>query len=453
MSDTHKKIFKYKTAILMNTTSRIKRKYTRTQHTLFGVGILAVVLCFGFFIAPTLFSSSYTRITGEAEVLAEKIEKKEIPDVVHIPTPNVVKAIYMSQCVVGTPSFRDKLVALIDETELNSVIIDVKDFSGKIGFTTDNPVLVGAVSDACGANDMKEFIKVLHSKNIYTIARITVFQDPYYTGVHPELAVKKASDGGVWKDHKGLAFIDVGAQPFWEYIVELGRESYAIGFDELNFDYVRYPSDGNMKDIAFTFSKGVSKAEMLERFFAYLYESFATGEIPTFGLRPSRRDASDVTRPALSVDLFGYTTTNTDDLGIGQVLERALPYFDFVMPMVYPSHYNSGFIGIAKPATSPYAVVKYSMDASVRRARLLGLAGASTATSTDMVFLRGQSQKGHGNINIQQMRPWLQDFDMGATYTSDMVRAQMQATYDAGLTSWALWDAGNTYTRGALNAQ
>ncbi|QQR82369.1 hypothetical protein IPJ70_03790 [Candidatus Campbellbacteria bacterium] len=437
----------------LNKTSRVKKIYTRTRYALIGCGGLIAVFCFGFFIAPALFSSTYTRMSGNTEVLAEKIEKKETTDVVHIPTPSAVKAIYMSQCVVGTPSFRDKLVALIDDTELNSVIIDVKDFSGKIGFTTDNPVLAGAVSDACGARDMKEFIKVLHSKNIYTIARITVFQDPYYTKAHPELAVKKASDGSVWKDNKGLSFIDVGAQPFWEYIVELGRASYALGFDELNFDYVRYPSDGNMKDIAFTFSKGVSKADMLERFFSYLYESFDTGETPTFGLRPSRRDALDSTRPALSVDLFGYTTTNTDDLGIGQVLERALPYFDYVMPMVYPSHYNSGFINIPKPATEPYKVVKYSMDASVRRARLLGLAGASEATSTEMVFLRGQSQKGHGNITIQQMRPWLQDFDMGATYTPEMVRAQMQATYDAGLTSWALWDAGNTYTRGALNAQ
>lgn len=435
----------------MNPTPHKKKMTSHTQRIISGTLALVIVLVVGFFVAPKLLSSTYTRITNSVqEPIEEKVEEK-IPDVTHIPTPEPMKAIYMSQCVVGTPSFRDKLVALIDETELNSVIIDVKDFSGKIGFTTDNPILAPAVSDACGANDMKEFIKTLHSKNIYVVARITVFQDPYYTSVHPELAVKKASDGSVWKDHKGLAFIDVGAKPFWEYIVELGRESYNIGFDELNFDYIRYPSDGNMKDIDFTFSKGVSKAEMLERFFAFLYESFYTGETPTSGLRSSTRGASsDVNRPALSADLFGYTTTNTDDLGIGQVLERTLPYFDYVMPMVYPSHYNSGFIGITKPATSPYEVVKYSMDRSVQRARLLGVAGASTATSTDMVFLREQSQKGHGNINAGQMRPWLQDFDLGATYTPEMVRAQMQATYDAGLTSWALWDAGNTYTCAAL---
>ncbi len=432
----------------MNTPAHTK--HPRTHHVLLGVLIVCVLFVVGFFIAPELLSSSYTRLTENAQVQKEEVVEEPVPDVLHVATPDAVKAIYMSQCVVGTPSFRDKLIALIDETELNSVIIDVKDFSGKIAFPTDNPVLSGAVSDACGARDMKAFIKTLHEKNIYVIARITVFQDPYYTSVHPELAVKKASDGSVWKDHKGLAFIDVGARPFWEYIVELGRESYNIGFDELNFDYVRYPSDGNMKDIAFTFSDGVPKDVMLERFFAYLYESFDTGEAPASGLRPSRRSASEVTRPVLSVDLFGYTTTNKDDLGIGQLLERALPYFDYVMPMVYPSHYNAGFIGIAKPATSPYEVVKYSMDASVRRARLLGAAGASTATSTDMTFLREQSQKGHGNINAGQMRPWLQDFDLGATYTPEMVRAQIQATYDAGLTSWALWDAGNTYTKAAL---
>jgi hypothetical protein len=301
---------------------------------------------------------------------------------------------------------------------------------------------VGSVSAECGARDMKEFIKMLHQKNIYVVGRITVFQDPFYARSHPELAVLRESDGSVWKDFKGLSFIDVGAKPYWEYIAVLSEEAYDLGFDELNYDYIRFPSDGNMKDISFPHSQGRTKADVLEDFFAYLYESlsdtskYKTGE-----------------GPILSADLFGYTTTNKDDLGIGQLIERALPYFDYVMPMVYPSHYNKGFIGIEKPATEPYAVVKYSMESAVLRAQALQDAHTSTSTSTEAIMLREQAKKGHGKVRPLQLRTWLQDFDLGAPYKPEMVRAQIQATYDAGLTSWALWDAGNTYTRSALESQ
>lgn len=397
--------------------------------------------------APHLASSRYTSSRSIQKDLSVEEEvsvlEKPKPDVVHIETPESVRAIYMSQCVVGTPSFRDKLVALVDETELNSIVIDIKDFTGKISFTTDNEVIAHAVSDDCGARDMKAFIKLLHEKGIYVIGRITVFQDPYYTSIHPELAVKKASDGSVWRDHKGLAFIDVGARDFWKYIVELSKESYRVGFDELNFDYVRFPSDGDMQDIAFTHSvaKGKTKPEALEEFFAYLYDELKE---PVEGFE---------TRPVLSADLFGMTTTSTNDLNIGQVLERALPYFDYVMPMVYPSHYPTAFNNWNKPATVPYELIDFVMSEAVRRTEVMRSSVISNSTSTEVVMLREQAKKGHGNINKLQLRPWLQDFDLGADYTPDMVRAQIKATYDVGLTSWALWDASNTYTRGALSVE
>jgi len=402
-------------------------------------GSAAVILVGAVIATPRFFTLSYDRggeASAEAALPETPAPKKEL--VQHVATPKPLKAIYMSQCVAGTPSFRDSLADLIETTELNAVIIDIKDYSGKIAFPTDNPMLAPSISDSCGARDMKEFVKRLHEKNIYVIGRITVFQDPFYSELHPELAVKKESDGSVWRDYKGLSFIDVGARPFWDYIVELSKESYDLGFDELNYDYVRYPSDGNMKDIAFTLSEGKPKAEELELFFSHLYNKL------------SEPWGDNEGAPVLSADLFGYTTTNIDDLGIGQLLERTLPYFDYVMPMVYPSHYNKGFIGIEKPATQPYEVVKYSMDAAVRRAKALRDAKDSTATSSDIIYLRQQANKGHKNIHTLQLRPWLQDFDLGATYTAEMVRKQMQATYDAGLTSWALWDAGNTYTKSAL---
>ncbi len=132
------------------------------------------------------------------------------------------------------------------------------------------------------------------------------------------------------------------------------------------------------------------------------------------------------------------------------MLERALPYFDYVMPMVYPSHYNSGFIGISRPAESPYEVVNYSMETAFKRVQNLKDSSNTTSTTTEAVYFRNLANSGHGNISTNQLRPWLQDFNLGAIYTPEMVRAQIQATYDAGLTSWILWDAANTYTKEAL---
>ena len=130
----------------------------------------------------------------------------------------------------------------------------------------------------------------------------------------------------------------------------------------------------------------------------------------------------------LSIDLFGMTTTNTDDLNIGQNLENALKYFDYVSPMVYPSHYPKGFNGYANPAAKPYEIVKFSMNSAVER--------AVKASTTPL-----------------KLRPWLQDFNLGATYDAPMVRAQIQATYDSHLNSWMLWNASNRYTIKALDKQ
>ncbi len=349
-----------------------------------------------------------------------------IPTVVHVPTPVPVKAIYMTQCAVGTPSFRNDLTKLIDETELNAIVIDIKDYSGGIAFPASDPMLEPYVSDKCGANDMKAFIEELHNEGVYVIGRITVFQDPLYTVAHPELAVKKASaTSTVWKDHKGLSFIDVGARPFWDYIVALSKESYAIGFDELNFDYIRFPSDGNMKDIYFPWSSGKNKQIALEEFFRYLHD-----ELRPMGV-------------VLSADLFGMTATNEDDLNIGQVLERAMPYFDFIAPMVYPSHYPPGFHGYTNVNEHPYDIVHFSMSEAVRRTMasttpIASLAYTRIGTSTPAVYAKPE-------YSASKMRPWLQSFDYPVTYTPEMVAAQIKASEDAGLDSYMFWDPANKY--------
>ena len=386
-----------------------KRRDRFGRYVLFFGIILAASAAFVVFyeVAPSFFPLRYEL---KEQQTVESIPPE--PAVIHISTPAPVKAVYMSQCVASDKAFRARIADLINKTELNSVVIDIKDYSGRISFYSHNPLLASSTSPTCSARDMKEFIESLHQESIYVIGRITVFQDPFFAKQRPDLAIKRDSDRTVvWKDKKGISYIDPGAEEAWMYTVALAREAYSIGFDEINFDYIRFPSDGDMADIYFPFSEqfihqdtGWGKAGVLRGFFSYLKRELKKDSI------------------TISADLFGMTTTNKDDLNIGQVLEDALPNFDYIAPMVYPSHYPPTFIGFANPAEKPYEVVKYSMDEAVRRASTTPL----------------------------KLRPWLQDFDLGAVYTPEMVRAQIQAVYDSGLTSWMLWDAANTYTQGAL---
>lgn len=303
---------------------------------------------------------------------------------------------------------------------------------------------------------------------------------------HPEWAVKTKSTGAVWQDHKGITWIDAGTPEAWSYNVQIARASHELGFDEINFDYIRYPSDGNMVDIAFPVSGTRERSETLKVFFAYIDKELrggrATGvqkpqpiisapnatSVPSVAATPAvsaastprytlaadpafddlareydlhidpsaariadasvdgkkiTTDADKAPRPVISADLFGFVTTNNDDLGIGQVLEKIAPYVDFIGPMVYPSHYPKNFLGYANSAAHPYEVIQYTMDGGTKKLKAIGL-------------------------DPLKLRPWLQDFNLGATYTADMVRAQIKATYDVGLTGWMLWNASNVYTKG-----
>ncbi len=328
-------------------------------------------------------------------------------EVTHIKTPDKVKAIYMSSWVAGSKKLRDNLVNLIDTTELNAVMIDIKDYTGRVSFEVDDPKLLAYDSSDRRITDIKEFIGELHDKGIYVIGRISSFQDSSLVKTHPEYAVRDKA-GKVWKDRKGISWLDVSAKPVWDYLALIGFQAYEYGFDELNFDYIRFPSDGNMLDIAYPYSEGKVKSVALKEFYAFLDTTFRPKGIP------------------ISADLFGMTTSNSDDLGIGQILGDALQHFDFVAPMVYPSHYPPKFLGFASPASKPYEVIKYAMDEAVKKANI-----ASTSPS--------------------KLRPWLQDFSLGGVdYTPAMVRAQIQATYDSGLDSWMLWNASNVYTKSAL---
>ncbi|HRH26094.1 MAG TPA: putative glycoside hydrolase [Candidatus Paceibacterota bacterium] len=375
--------------------------------------IFAVALAASFNLAPKYFRVSYQRTADEvvsaAQTAIQKIavaeEKKKV--ISRIPTPEAVKAIYITNWVAGTKHLRDPLIKLVEDTEINAVVIDIKDYTGKIGFIPNDPDLLATGAGEARIADIDALIQELHNKGIYVIGRLSVFQDSYMVKAEPEWAVKKSSDtSAVWKDYKGVSWLDAGDERVWNYATKIALESWNRGFDEINLDYIRFPSDGNMKDIYFPASEGKIKQDVLESFLKHISGELKKENIP------------------ISVDLFGMVTTNTDDLGIGQVLEKALPYVDYVAPMVYPSHYPATWNGLANPAEHPYEVIKISMSRAMERAVAMGI-------STD------------------KLRPWLQDFDLGADYTADMVRAQIKATNDIGLDSWMIWNASNKYTNGA----
>ncbi|MEN9647345.1 MAG: hypothetical protein RLY57_149 [Candidatus Parcubacteria bacterium] len=410
-------------------------------------GIFVVIVIGAIFGNPGFIPVSYSRHLDSATTTAQEKTKKEVPPQTdHLPTPQPVKAIYMSACVVGTPSFRDQLVKVADETEVNAIVIDVKDYSGTLSYKPENPDLLHAwEASKCGAGDMREFLKTLKEKNIYTIARVTVFQDPHFTKLHPELSVQSASTKSPWKDRKGLNFLDVGGTQTWEYIVSIAKDAYAAGFDEINFDYIRYPSDGAMSDAVYTLSTG-SKSDQLEKFFSYLHEQMSAVGIVT------------------SADLFGMTTTNTDDLNIGQVLEKALPNFDYIAPMVYPSHYPANFNGWKNPNDHVYDLIHFVMESAVKRAvatsskiMIMGSAPvmeekivpatADKATSTMQVASGLYTKESYP---ATKLRTWIQDFDYGGTYDIPEVKAQIQASRDVGVDGWMIWAPSNKYTTGAL---
>lgn len=344
-----------------------------------------------------------------SEVTTSSTTTSSAPLITHIQTPEYVKAVYMSSWVAGTPSVRARLINLIEDTELNAVVIDVKDNTGVLSWD-------GRI------RDLDLLIKELHDKDIYVIARIAAFQDPLYVKRFPNLAVMDSVKKAIWKDRKGVPWIDTGSHQMWEYLVQVGKESYEKGFDELNYDYIRFPTDGNLKSMEFPISGERAKFDkrgIVKDFYKHLYDSFSPLGIPISG------------------DVFGIITTNSNETKtLGQDMGDALMYFDYVAPMVYPSHFYAGTAGYTNPAAHPGPIITYSMGGAIT-----GI--VQMASSTGMAT----------STLIKKLRPWYQDFDMGATYTADMVRAQISAGEKLGVGSWMLWDPANRYTPTALKAE
>lgn len=326
-----------------------------------------------------------------------------------------VRGIYMTAQTVADKEKFDRLLKLIDETELNAVVIDVKNDEGFITYQTNVDDAQFAGSNAkITIKDIGSTLNLLNSKKIYTIARIVTFKDNKAASKFPNLAVKSRS-GGIWRDRNGQAWLNPYNREAWNYVVDIAEEAAAKGFDEIQFDYVRFPTDGNLKMIDYGKSAGSSKPQAIGDFLKY-----------------ARTRLSDM-GTVVSADVFGLVTTAENDMNIGQKLEYLADSVDVISPMVYPSHYGKGSYGVAEPDFEPYKIVNYSMKIAKQRLD-------------------------KNDKSIARLRPWLQDFS--ATYLPRYkkygpaeIRAQIKATYDAGVREWILWNAANRYTVNGLNKE
>lgn len=320
--------------------------------------------------------------------------------------PLIVRAVYLTPDAAADDAKFNALVALADRTEINAMVIDVKDSTGNVFFDSQTPLArqIGAIHPAY---DVHQRLQVLKEHHIYAIARQVIMQDPHLAAARPDLAIHDTRTGGVWKDAIGVAWLNAMQPGVWQYNTDLAVEEARLGFDEVQFDYMRFPSDGDLDAI------DLGAPNTLANRTKAIHDFLATAHAALSPLGV-----------ALGADIFGISLWDHNDNGIGQQLEDIAPVVDYICPMVYPSHFAPGSMGYDIPNDHPYDVILKSLQA-----------GQDRVTDPKLKF-----------------RPWLQDFSLGPgiKYGPDQVRAQIQATYDFGATGWMLWNADSTFTEAAL---
>jgi hypothetical protein len=324
--------------------------------------------------------------------------------------PHAIKAAYLTYYGFVDRSIRNRVLDLVTKTELNAVVIDVKGDRGWVLYRSQVPlaVAIGAQGPAT-VKDFDAMMADLKGRGIYTIARIVTFKDNILANARPDLAVMDTRTGKPWIDRERLAWVDPFREEVWDYNIALAQEAVRKGFDEVQFDYVRFPTDGKLS--AARYSKSVTKDSRLPTIAAFLGR--ARKEIGPLGA-------------FVAADIFGYTAFNENDTDIGQRVEELAPQVDYLSPMVYPSGYHLGIPRYRNPVAHPYEVVHESVRLIKKRA----------------------------NGHPVKVRPWLQDFRDYAfgrkVFGVGEVRAQIKGSDDAGGSGWMLWNPRNDYTGAAL---
>jgi hypothetical protein len=327
--------------------------------------------------------------------------------------PAILRGLYVNRwAVLGQRMW--ELIDLAKRTEVNALVLDVKDDRGYVLYRSNVPLAKQIGADTTmpvSASRIRGILDTMRAAGIFPIARIVVAKDPILANAKREWAVQKRSDGTPWLDRDGKPWLDPHQRAVWTYAADLADEAVALGFSEVQFDYVRFPDDPRLvRETKFPLAKGRLRANVIRDQLGYLKERVAKLKVP------------------MAIDVFGLTTTDSTDMGIGQRWEQFADQADVVLPMTYPSHYARGTYGISNPNASPYATIDHAMkDAKARNANV---------TPAPIIV------------------PWYQDFTMGAPrYGTTQIRAQMQAGYDNGVRSWILWNSGSKYTVAALRPE
>lgn len=364
-------------------------------------------------------SPSSDEATDDSSESSESDKQEETLPVSALPkkSPVKVKGIYISGYMAGSEGFQ-AILDKIEGTEINAVVIDVKNDDGRITFAMDGAPTVKEIgAEKKYIQDMPAMMAQLKAKGIYTIARVVAFRDPYLAEQKPEWSLKN-KDGSLHRDNKGLAWVNPYRTEVWDYLVEVGEAASRAGFDEVQFDYIRFATDSSMKQVVFDEdeTEGRSKTDIITEFIEYAYGKLSARNI------------------TVSADVFGTIIgSNVDAQAVGQVYSDMANHLDYICPMIYPSHYGDGNFGIDHPDTEPYKTIRAALKLS----------------KSDLEKTRGEA----GNQAV--VRPWLQDFtasylDHHISYGKKEVREQIQAVYDAGYDEWILWSASNRYTWDAL---
>ena len=317
-------------------------------------------------------------------------------------TPFRPRALYLTMYGIGDKRLRTAALQLIDTTELNALVIDVKGDRGLVPYHSTIPLAtaIGAQSVITISN-LGELVNSLRSRGIYTIARIVVFKDNLLAGRRADLSVRRRS-GAVFRDREGLAWTNPYSRDVWNYNIGIAIEAAKAGFDEIQFDYARLPDTADV-----------------------VYERPSTEQNREAAIEGFLDEASRALIPFnvfLAVDVFGYVCWNRNDTKIGQQLEHIAEIVDYTSPMLYPSGFQSGIPGYRNPVEHPYEIVRLSLEQARQR------------TSLPPV----------------RFRPWLQAFRDyafgGRPFTAGEVRKQIQAAEDFGASGWMIWNPRNQYS-------
>ena len=338
----------------------------------------------------------------KTEQIEEEQPKEEEKSQVEQISADQAKGMHLTIYAAASQQHKIRTNDLLDNTEMNAVVIDIKEIDGDISVKN----VANGLSYSKSVPSVLPYLKQVKEKGMYAIARIVVFRDNVMPRKRPDLAVKNP-DGSLWQDRKQLTWLNPYKQGAVDYILELAEKTADMGFDEIQFDYIRFPSDGNTKNCRY----GVEHSS-----------TTASAAIVDFLKQAKKRLAPKGIK--VSIDVFGLTTTEKTDMGIGQKIVEMTEQVDYVSPMIYPSHYNNGEYGIPNPNKEPYRTVYIALQGAKKR------------------------------IPVEKLRPWLQDFSMkGVKYGPAEIQAQIQACYDCGVKTWLLWNAACRYTKGGLKSK